>query len=109
MPMVFEVINDRGVKLQPYKILKGKLLGQLEKSVLEQRGLNAIWEDNITAINAYGEDEADDFFRYFLKAKFADTRKDGQSLTAITIVKYLRMSSKTSSKWFKTQQALFSF
>ena len=79
VPMVFEVINDRGVKLQPYEILKGKLLGQLEKSVLEQRGLNAIWEDNITAINAYGEDEADDFFRYFLKAKFADTRKDGQS------------------------------
>lgn len=28
VPMVFEVINDRGVKLKPYEILKGKLLGQ---------------------------------------------------------------------------------
>ena len=27
VPMVFEVINDRGVKLKPYEILKGKLLG----------------------------------------------------------------------------------
>ena len=25
--MVFEVINDRGVRLRPYEILKGKLLG----------------------------------------------------------------------------------
>jgi len=79
VPMVFEVINDRGVKLQPYEILKGKLLGQLDKAVLDKRNLNGVWEDNITSINAYGEDEADDFFRYFLKAKFANTRKDAQS------------------------------
>jgi len=26
VPMVFEVINDRGIRLQPYEILKGKLL-----------------------------------------------------------------------------------
>lgn len=30
VPMVFEVINDRGVRLKPYEILKGKLLGQPE-------------------------------------------------------------------------------
>ncbi len=29
VPMVFEVINDRGVKLKPHEILKGKLLGQV--------------------------------------------------------------------------------
>ena len=29
--MVFEVINDRGVRLRPYEILKGKLLGQIDK------------------------------------------------------------------------------
>ena len=33
VPMVFEVINDRGVKLRPYEILKGKLLGQIDKAV----------------------------------------------------------------------------
>lgn len=30
VPMVFEVINDRGVRLNPYEILKGKLLGQID-------------------------------------------------------------------------------
>ena len=29
--MVFEVINDRGVRLRPYEILKGKLLGQMTR------------------------------------------------------------------------------
>ena len=29
--MVLEVINDRGVRLKPYEILKGKLLGHLER------------------------------------------------------------------------------
>ena len=34
VPMVFEVINDRGVRLKPYEILKGKLLGQIDKESL---------------------------------------------------------------------------
>lgn len=33
VPMVFEVINDRGVRLMPYEILKGKLLGEIDKQV----------------------------------------------------------------------------
>ena len=33
VPMVFEVINDRGVRLKPYEILKGKLLGQIDKII----------------------------------------------------------------------------
>ena len=28
--MVFEVINDRGVPLKPYEILKGKILSQID-------------------------------------------------------------------------------
>jgi hypothetical protein len=78
VPMVFEVINDRGVKLKPYEILKGKLLGQIDKVELEQHDFNALWENNIKAINACAEDEADNFFRYYLKAKFAATRAQAQ-------------------------------
>ena len=37
VPMVFEVINDRGVKLKPYEILKGKLLGQIKKEELKSK------------------------------------------------------------------------
>lgn len=78
VPMIFEVINDRGVRLRPYEILKGKLLGQIDKFELESENFNQIWEDAVDRVNDYGEDEVDDFFIYYLKAKHADTRKSGQ-------------------------------
>lgn len=77
VPMVFEVINDRGVRLRPYEIIKGKLLGQIDKIELEQRDYNGLWEHQVRAINSFREDEIDTFFRYYLKAKFSDNRKDG--------------------------------
>jgi hypothetical protein len=76
--MVFEVINDRGVRLKPYEILKGKLLGQIEKIELENGRFNTLWEECFRAVNAFREDEIDNFFRYWLKAKFVDSRKTGQ-------------------------------
>lgn len=78
VPMVFEVINDRGVKLKPYEILKGKLLGQISKEELDGLKLNELWEGQVSNINAYKEDEIDQFFVYFLKAKFADTIGEGR-------------------------------
>lgn len=78
VPMVFEVINDRGVKLKPYEILKGKLLGQISKEELDGLKLNELWEEQISKINAFKEDEIDQFFIYFLKAKFADTIGEGR-------------------------------
>ena len=42
VPMVFEVINDRGVRLKPYEILKGKLLGQIDKNEV----LDSTWKCN---------------------------------------------------------------
>lgn len=78
VPMVFEVINDRGVKLKPYEILKGKLLGQILKEELEGLKLNELWEEQVATINAFKEDEIDQFFIYFLKAKFADTIGEGR-------------------------------
>src|SRR5437667_381270 len=76
--MVFEVINDRGVRLRPYEILKGKLLGQINKIELDKENYNGLWEKKAEAINAFKEDELDSFFRFYLKAKFAATRNDGQ-------------------------------
>ena len=78
VPMVFEVINDRGVRLKPYEILKGKLLGQIDKQELATGNFNEDWEGHLKAISAYGEDEIDSFFRAWLKAKFSDNRKAGQ-------------------------------
>lgn len=76
--MVFEVINDRGVRLRPYEILKGKLLGQINKLELDQGKYNELWDAKSEEINLFREDEMDNFFRFYLKAKFASTRKEGQ-------------------------------
>ena len=78
VPMVFEVINDRGVKLKPYEILKGKLLGQISKEELDGLRINELWEEQVSKINAFKEDEIDQFFIYFLKSKFADTIGEGR-------------------------------
>ena len=80
VPMVFEVINDRGVRLKPFEILKGKLLGQIDKAELNDKNYNALWENRVLALNtaSKAEDETDRFFRFFLKARFANSRKEGQ-------------------------------
>lgn len=78
VPMVFEVINDRGVKLKPYEILKGKLLGQVSKEELDGLKLNELWDNQVAEINQFREDEIDQFFIYYLKAKFADTIGEGR-------------------------------
>jgi uncharacterized protein with ParB-like and HNH nuclease domain len=74
VPMVFEVINDRGVKLKPYEILKGKLLGEIKKDELESLKLDELWDNNIKSINNYSEDEVDEFFMYYLRAKYPKTK-----------------------------------
>lgn len=78
VPMIFEVINDRGVKLKPYEILKGKLLGQIDKEELESLQLNEHWEERISNINSYLEDEIDEFFIAYLRAKFANVAGDAK-------------------------------
>ena len=71
VPMVFEVINDRGERLKPYEVLKGKLLGQLDKSEVD--GYNEIWDCNIHSLQKINEKEADNFFRFYFRSKFVDT------------------------------------
>jgi uncharacterized protein with ParB-like and HNH nuclease domain len=73
VPMVFEVINDRGVRLKSYEILKGKLLGQIDKNELENSHLNDIWDKKVEKINKIVDDGIDTFFIYYLRAKFANT------------------------------------
>ncbi|MGV0109944.1 DUF262 domain-containing protein [Arthrobacter sp. CP30] len=74
VPMVFEVINDRGVRLKPHEILKGKLLGQIDKRELVAGRYNERWDDVVEKLNHFGPDTIDSFFRSWLKAKFAASR-----------------------------------
>jgi hypothetical protein len=52
--------------------------GQIDKLELEQGDYNDMWERQLLLVNSNRDDEVDNFFRYWLKAKFADTRKAGQ-------------------------------
>ena len=73
VPMVFEVINDRGVRLKSYEILKGKLLGVIDKEELENLKINELWEKQVAKVNEHKEDEIDNFFVYYLRSRFANT------------------------------------
>ncbi|MCK9364394.1 MAG: DUF262 domain-containing HNH endonuclease family protein [Syntrophales bacterium] len=77
VPMVFEVINDRGVRLQPYEIMKGKLLGEIDTAEVDH--YTDIWQESLSKLEARAEDEADYFFRTYLRAHFSEVRKQGQS------------------------------
>ena len=74
VPMVFEVINDRGIPLEPYEVLKGKILGQIDKSEISK--YLEIWDKQINQLYGY----IDVFFSYFFRSKFADNTKQYDDL-----------------------------
>lgn len=76
VPMVFEVINDRGERLKPYEVLKGKLLGQIDKGELDH--YYDIWQKHIHALQSLGENEVDEFFRFYFRSKCVDSRAEWQ-------------------------------
>lgn len=63
-PMVFEVINDRGIALKPFEILKGKLIGALDKYDTEK--YSEYWENSLNRIRG----NEDNFFIDYLKGNF---------------------------------------
>lgn len=63
-PMIFEVINDRGEALKPFEILKGKLVGALDKNDTEK--YSDLWD---TALSRLFNME-DDFFVDYIRSRF---------------------------------------
>lgn len=74
VPMVFEVINDRGVRLMPYEVLKGKLLGQIEKEEVD--AYYEIWQKHVHRLQLVSEREVDGFFRFYFRAKYVETQAE---------------------------------
>ena len=74
VPMVFEVINDRGERLKPYEVLKGKLLGQIGKEEIEP--YYDIWQGHIHSLQKLSDRDVDEFFRFYFRAKYVDNRTD---------------------------------
>jgi len=73
--MVFEVINDRGEKLQPYEVFKGELLGQLTKLEVDSTYYD-LWTRSITPLQNRDKREPDRFFRLLFRSKHTDTRQE---------------------------------
>jgi uncharacterized protein with ParB-like and HNH nuclease domain len=79
--MIFEVVNDRGMGLKPYEIIKGKLIGNLPET--EKENANEIWtklqNDYFNAVlknSTESKLDLDSFFSTFFRAKFADSEKE---------------------------------
>jgi uncharacterized protein with ParB-like and HNH nuclease domain len=63
-PMVFEVINDRGESLRPFQILKGKMIGSLNK--IDTEIYSKKWDESLSYL--FGIE--DDFFIDLIKSRF---------------------------------------
>jgi hypothetical protein len=79
--MIFEVVNDRGLGLRPYEILKGKLIGGLSGKQKEEA--NDVWtklQESYFEVKLKNTTEKsldlDMFFQTFFRAKFADSESD---------------------------------
>ncbi len=78
---IFEVVNDRGLGLSPYEILKGKFIGNLPQQQKEKA--NEVWVKlqndyyNSQIKNSTENDiDLDTFFKIYLRGKFADSENE---------------------------------
>jgi uncharacterized protein with ParB-like and HNH nuclease domain len=102
--MIFEVVNDRGLGLKPYEILKGKLLGNLPQQQKEHA--NTVWtklqNDYFNAElknSTESKIDLDMFFQTYFRAKFADTENDYDKFEADYHYEIYR--DKNIRKYFK--------
>jgi len=68
--MVFEVINDRGISLKPYEIIKGKLLSQID--IADREKYIDSWENQIKKLEEFSENQIDNFFGFYFQSKFSE-------------------------------------
>lgn len=73
--MVFEVINDRGERLDPYEVLKGELLGQLDRTEIDTTYLD-IWNKSVGVLQTVDSKEPDRFLQLLFRSRYARTDAD---------------------------------
>ncbi len=69
---IFETMNDRGLNLTPSEMLKSYLLASV-KNDEKIKELDSIWKYQIGLLKQFSYDEDQDFFRAWLRAKYAET------------------------------------
>ncbi len=73
---IFETMNDRGLNLTPTEMLKGYLLSKIP--VEQKPTLNHLWRKRVGELHEYDKSEDLEFFRAWLRAKYADTIRPGR-------------------------------
>ena len=69
---IFETMNDRGLSLSLPEMLKGYLLANIRDEAV-QREVNNLWKKHTQALKELGKDEDVDFFKNWLRARYAVT------------------------------------
>jgi uncharacterized protein with ParB-like and HNH nuclease domain len=73
---IFETMNDRGLNLTPTEMLKGYLLSKVPNE--QKPTSNHLWRKRIGELHEYGKSQDLEFFRAWLRAKYADTIRPGR-------------------------------
>jgi len=73
---IFETMNDRGLNLTPTEMLKGYLLSKVPSD--QKTSLNLLWRENIGTLHEFNKQEDLEFFRAWLRGKYADTIRPGK-------------------------------
>lgn len=74
---IFETMNDRGLSLTPAEMLKGFLLSNVIYDEKKYE-LNDFWRDEVFRLKKISKNEDLEFFRAWLRAKYADSIRPGR-------------------------------
>ena len=69
---IFETMNDRGLSLSLPEMLKGYVLANIRHES-SQRRVNTLWKQHVQALKDLGPEEEVDFFKNWLRARYANT------------------------------------
>ncbi len=72
---IFETMNDRGLSLSPTDMLKGYLLSNITEDHKRDEA-HEVWRRAILNLLAVGKEEEIDFFKIWLRAKYAKSIRD---------------------------------
>ncbi|QQQ02210.1 DUF262 domain-containing protein [Lysobacter enzymogenes] len=71
---VFVTMNDRGLRLGPIDLLKGKILSQINDAT-DSRASHAVWIETMYQLRKHGSEEDSLFFRSLLRARWAESMR----------------------------------
>ncbi len=74
---IFETMNDRGLNLTPTEMLKGYLLSKVPND--HKTLLNNLWKKNVNRLHEFDKNEDLEFFRAWLRGKYAETIRPGKA------------------------------